>query len=301
MALTNKQDVWIAQSLAALRSKIVFGAPGITNRDYEGEIRKQGDTVRVVGMVDPTIFEVTPNADIPEPETLTDTEDQMVIDQNYGFNYQVDDLDKLQVVGGGNIMLKSAANAARKLAVKADESIAAKMVAEVEPTHKIGTTNAPIKIDAPQPGTALAADAVYAYNVLVRLGIKLDKADVPEENRWVVIPSFFRGALGLDPRFTSLAPDGSSTLRNGFVGNAAGFRVHTTNALPSLGSSKYQIVAGSPIATSYAEQLANVKFYEPERRIGAQAAKGHHVYGHKTFVPEALAVATVQDVSGLDS
>jgi hypothetical protein len=53
------------------------------------------------------------------------------------------------------------------------------------------------------------------------------------------------------------------------------------------------------MATSYAEQLVNVVL--PARAPLRDAAKGQHVYGHKTFYPEALAVATVTDVSGLDA
>lgn len=297
MALTNRPTVWAAQVLTALRAAIVFGAPQVTNRNYQGEINQAGDRVKVTGLVDPTIFDVTPNTDIPAPETLTDTEAELVIDNNKGFNFQVDDLDQLQHAVGG-IALQSAANAARRLAEVADGTIAAKMIAEVQAGNKIGSTATPIDVDAPEPGAALATGATSTYRILVRLGIKLDKENVPAAGRWVVLPAFMMGALSLDPRFTAATTAGQDVLRNGFQGRCAGFDVYTTSAVP-VAASKYSVIAGSPIATSYAEQLVQVKFYEPEARF-ATAAKGQHVYGHKTFYPEALAVATVQDVSGLD-
>lgn len=305
MALQNIPIIWSSQVLVALRAAIVFGAPQVTNRDYQGEIRQAGDRVRVTGLVDPTIFDVPRNADMPAPETLTDTEAELVIDQSKGFNFQVDDLDQLQNAVGGTLQLRSAANAARRLAETADGSIAQKMLTEADTDNAVGSDADPIEVDAPQPGIAPAAGAIDTYRLLVRLGIKLDKANVPAVGRWVVLPSFMMGALSLDQRFTGPTSAGGDVLANGFQGRAANFNVYTTTAVPFTpgvdpAPDTYKVIAGSPIATSYAEQLINVEFYRPERRF-ANASKGQHVYGHKTFYPQALAVATVADVSGLDA
>lgn len=299
MALTNVAKIWSAQTLVKLRAAIVFGAPAVTNRDYQGEITQAGDRVVVTGVVDPTIFDITKNTDIPAPETLTDEDLELVIDQNKGFNFQVDDLDKIQVQNGGTIQLKSAANAARRLAETADIFIATKMVAEADTGNAVGSDADPIEIETPTPGTALSAGALDVYALLVRLSVKLDKAKVPSEGRWVVLPAFMMGALSLDQRFTASVADQGRTLANGFQGRAAGFQVYSTGNVPE-DTGVYKVVAGHVMATSYAEQLVQVKFYEPERRF-ASAAKGQHVYGSKVFYPEALAVATVTDASGLDA
>lgn len=297
MALANRPVIWSAQTLTALRAATVYGNPGVVNRDFQGEITQAGDRVAVTGIVDPTIFDITPNSDIPAPETLTDSEAELVIDQNKGFNFQVDDLDQMQVRGGRGLILKSAQNAGQALSLAADQVIATKMVAAVPGGNTIGSSGTPLTVDAPLPGAAVTAGATYAYNVLARLAVKLEKANVPDQGRWVVVPPFFAAALALDPRFT--ASDSSGLRTSGFQGTAAGFRVYTTSAVP-VTSGKYKVLAGSPIATSYAEQLVQVKFYEPERRF-ANAAKGQHVYGAKVFYPNALAMAWVSDVSGLDA
>lgn len=52
-------------------------------------------------------------------------------------------------------------------------------------------------------------------------------------------------------------------------------------------------VAGSSIATSYAEQISHVEAYRPEKRF-ADALKGLHLYGAKVFRPTALVVASVK-------
>lgn len=297
MALRNIVTIWSSQLKVKLRAAIVFAGPQVTNRNYQGEITARGDTVKVTGIVDPTIFDVNRNSDIPAPETLTDEEAELVIDQDKGFNFQVDDLDQLQHAVGG-LVLQSAANAARKLAEAADSSIQAKMVAEAASDNNVGTTGSPISVEAPEAGVALTSGATTVYRLLLRLGVKLDKQGVPAEGRFVVLPPFMMAALAADPRFTAASVTGESVLRNGFQGSCAGFAVYKTSAVTPT-SGKYKVVAGHPMATSYAEQIVGVEFYRPEARF-AQAAKGRHVYGHKVFYPEALAIATVTDATGLD-
>ena len=52
-------------------------------------------------------------------------------------------------------------------------------------------------------------------------------------------------------------------------------------------------VAGSAIATSYAEQISKVEAFRPEKRF-ADALKGLHLYGGKVVRPEALVVSSVK-------
>lgn len=305
MALTNRPTIWSAQTLVALRRAIVFGSNVVTNRDFQGEIRQQGDRVRVTGVVDPTIFDVASNADIPAPETLTDEGAELVIDQSKGFNFQVDDLDQVQVAGGRGLVVQSAQNAARRLAEVADAYIAAQMVAGAHVDNRVGTDAAPVAVNQPSQGNAMPAGQEDIYRVLARLAVKLNKANVPEEGRWAILPPFAAGLVASDPRLIPL--DSGAAARNGRIGQLGGFTLLQSSAAPRTDGPDanadldlYKIVAGTRLATSYAEQLVETKFYEPERRF-ANAVKGRHVYGSKVFYPKALAVATVSDVSGIDA
>ena len=53
------------------------------------------------------------------------------------------------------------------------------------------------------------------------------------------------------------------------------------------------VIAGSSIATSYAEQINKVEAFRPEKRF-TDALKGLHLYGAKVFRPEALVVSSVK-------
>lgn len=74
MAITSFiPAIWSARLLAHLDNAHV--ATRFVNRDYEGEIKNAGDTVKInqVGAV--TIKDYTKNTDIDDPEALT-TSDQ---------------------------------------------------------------------------------------------------------------------------------------------------------------------------------------------------------------------------------
>lgn len=60
---------------------LVFAQNGIVNRDYEGEITGAGDTVRITGIGPITVGTYSKNTDIGDPETLTDAQATLIIDQ----------------------------------------------------------------------------------------------------------------------------------------------------------------------------------------------------------------------------
>ena len=93
MALEFIPTVWAARLLVALRKALVYGQAGVANRDYEGEIRKAGNTVKIASIGDVTVDNYTTNTDIADPEVLTDEEQTLLIDQAKYFNFYVDSVD----------------------------------------------------------------------------------------------------------------------------------------------------------------------------------------------------------------
>jgi phosphoglucomutase len=113
------------------------------------------------------------------------------------------------------------------------------------------------------------------------------------EGRWIVVPAWFTGLMAKDNRFVSGAtPMSESNIRNGIAGTVAGFTLIQSNNVPTVGGTKYKLVAGVPGGIAYVEQIRKTEAYRPERRF-ADAVKGLHLYGAKVVRPELLAVATV--------
>ncbi|SNR33057.1 P22 phage major capsid protein family protein [Blastococcus mobilis] len=275
--------VWAANLLSNLNKALVYAQPGMVNRDYEGQIRGSGDRVKINSIGRVTVFDYTKNVDMPAPEVLTDAQRELVIDQAKGFNFLVDDIDKAQV--SGTVMQEATREAAYALADLADRYVAGLYVSA---GTNIGSTAAPEVLDTPGE----------AYELLVELAVSLDEANIASQNRQVVVPPWFAGQITLDDRFVKAGTAASdAVLRNGVVGEAAGFTIVKSNNVPTTtdatAGTSFKIQASTPQARSYAEQISETEAYRPEKRF-ADALKGLHVYGGKVVRPEALAVAHVK-------
>lgn len=277
MALTFIPTVWAARLLTALDKTLVYGQSLVANRDYEGEIREAGNTVRIASVGDITVGDYIQNTDIGDPEILTDSELSLIIDQQKYFHFFVDGIDRAQQ--NVNVLDEAMRRAAWSLRDAADSYIAGLMSTAVTSGNTIGTTMSPV---VPTPDDA--------YEYLVDLAVKLDEANVPLEGRFVVVPAWFHGMLLKDERFIKAGTARSDArLRNGEVGEAAGFSILKSNNVPNVSGEKYKLIAGHSIATAYVEQVLDLQTYKPEKRFG-DAVKGLHVYGAKVVRPGALAM-----------
>jgi hypothetical protein len=276
MSLEFIPTVWAARLLVALEKALIYGQANVSNRDYEGEIRKAGNTVKIASIGDVSIGDYTTNEDIDDPEVLSDEEQTLLIDKAKYFNFYVDSVDRAQQ--NVNVLDEAMRRSAWSLRELADTFLAETMDAAVPNGNKIGTT-----------GTPKVPTKDDAYEYLVDLGVLLDEADVPIDGRFVVVPAWFHGLLLKDERFVKAGTRRSdAALANGEVGEAAGFAILKSNNVPNTTGAKYKIIAGHSIATAYVEQIVDVQTYKPEKRFG-DAVKGLHVYGAKVIRPTALA------------
>lgn len=284
MAVTNFiPQVWSARLLAHLDKAHVL--TNLVGRDYEGEIRQYGDTVKITQIGDITIKDYVTNTDIDDPQELTTEQQLLVIDQQKYYAFQIDDVDAAQA----RASLADAAmqRAAYGLADVADRWLAEIMAAGADEGNQLGSDAAPV---------ALTAETAYTY--LVRLKVILDKRNVPTSGRWVLVSPEYHGLLLQDDRFVGTGGTAAeAALGNGYIGSAAGFRVYLSNNLPgSLGAQK--VIASYNGATSYAEQILKTEAYRLEKRF-ADAVKGLHVYGGKVTRPNAIAVLTAAFDTGI--
>lgn len=273
-----KPEVWSAELLVALEKSLVYGATGVVNRNYEGDISQYGDTVHITTLADPTIGTYSAHNDITI-EDVDDSAQQLLIDQAKYFAFEVDDIERRQA--RGDVLGEQARKAAYKLRDVADTFVGATMAAGVDAGNIIAE--------------ASLASASDAYDTLVDLAIKLDEDNVPSEGRWAVVTPAFHGLLLKDSRFIAAGDAAGSVVRsNGMIGEAAGFMLRKSNNAPDgpgVGAGKL-ILAGYDGAVTYAEQIARVEGGRMERRF-ADFVKGLHLYGAKVVRPTGLAAADV--------
>ena len=273
MAITTFiPELWSARLLYALEKSHV--ATNLVNRNYEGVIANQGDTVHINSIGAVTVKDYTKNTNIADPEVLTTADQTLDIDQAKYFNFQVDDVDKAQI--SGEIIDTAMGRSAYALADVSDAFLLKTIANGVASANKIG---------AKATLTALTASNVYEN--IVKMRTLLDKANVPATGRTIVVPPEVYALLLLDDRFAKSGSDsGQNALLNGMVGRVAGFDVFMSNNCVSgtdggSGSTAYFVITAQVAsATTYAEQIIKTEGYRMESRF-ADGVKGLHVYGAK--------------------
>ena len=259
--------LWEARLLYHLDNVLV--ARNFFNQDYEGLIKDQGDTVRINQIGAPTLFDYVRNQDMPLPEDLETLPQELVIDQAKGFNFQIDDIDKVQAQG--ELMDAAMERAAYELSSEEDAYLFKMLYESAPAANRISQT----------PSTP-----EEMYDLLVALRTIMVRNNVPARGRAVALPPEAVGLILRDGRFVETGSERAERrLVHGLIGRAAGFDLYEVNNTPGGNT----IIAGHPMGATFASQIVQTQAYRPERRFG-DAMKGLSVYGAKITRPGTVAV-----------
>ncbi len=271
MSATNfVPELWSRLLLTAFRKNLVFA--NLVNRDYQGEIRDQGDTVHITT---PGAIQVRDYSGSVTYDAVTSTQQSLVIDQAKYFGFEVSDIDAAQA----NVSLESTyvVEAAQALADEVDQNLAALYTAA-------GLADIPI---------TLSSGDLYASLVLA--GRRLDEANVPRTGRWVVVsPAGYAALLTNDKFVVQATATGDQIVRTGLVGQVAGFTVYTSNNIVESSSNVRKYLYGSNRAITFAEQISKT---ETLRREGSfnNAIRGLLVFGRRVVRPTSLGTITATE------
>lgn len=266
--------IWSAQLQTSYKNKTIFGGPSVTNSDYEGDIANGGDTVRITSISRPTVATYTKDTTTITPETLTDAQRTLTIDQSKYFAFEVDDIDKRQSANGGALLTEAADEAAYALVDTTDSYVAALYTG-------VATANA--------IGTVSVTSAALAFTQIINLRKLLDTANAPSAGRYVVMPPWYEALLLADDRIIRVDASGSAgALREGMVGRMLGFDLFVSNNCINVTGDDWIVQAGHPSALTFANQINSVEAYRPENAF-SDALKGLHLYGAKLTRPTGIA------------
>lgn len=268
MALTNFiPQLWSGALLAHLDKAHVVA--NLVNRNYEGEIRQYGDTVKISQIGDITVNDYVENTDINDPEELSVTQKVLTIDKQKYFNFQIDDVDAAQ---NRTSLMDAAMQRAAYALADATEKIILTAI-DTDATNKL------------LPAAAL--DETNVYKEIVKMKVAMDKANVPSQGRWLVVSPDTHALLLQDQRFVATGGTmAEETLRNGFIGRILGFDVYLSNNISTLTNGNAAI-AGVNMAVTFAEQIVETEAYRMEKRF-ADSVKGLNIFGVKVIYPESL-------------
>lgn len=295
-------QIWSGELLVALKKAHVYVA--LCNRDYEGEIKAMGDTVKINGIGDMTISSYVKDTDINAPQALTDAQAMLVISQAKYFNFAVDDVDAAQQYP--KIMAEAMDRAGYLLADQEDIYVAGFYT---DAQGAVGSSSAWI---TPAVGSDTNTGTTM-YDYIVKLNTQLTQQNVPKAGRWAVIAPWMTEMLLQSQRFTSYnTADARQTILTGkldatggdisadyYIGRIVGMDVYESNNAPHLGGtvgasgSQDVVLSGHRMGITFAEGVNKMEAYRPPYRF-ADAVKGLLLYGTKVTRPYALAAGFFQ-------
>lgn len=278
-----KPEVIAADVQHQLEKSLVYGQPGVTNRNYEGDVQF-AKSVRIVGVGSVTVKDYTQNNDMADPDTVLDTSLEMTIDYDKYFNFKVSNKDqaqtKIDIMAENN---KEAAYAIRD----AIDSVIASLYTDASASNLIGTDAAPKTPNLSQ------GDASNIYNLIEDCGVALSESKVPLEGRWMIVPPRFAGLIRKDLKLTAAAPQiAQPGMLNGSITRLGGFSIMESHNVPNTAGAKYKIMFGTSKAMTFASQVNDVRIMDMEKQF-AKKVDGEYVFGCKVVRPECLGVMTV--------
>ena len=278
MAITNFiPTVWSENLYQELDKKYIGVAN--CNRDFEGEIREKGNTVRICGIGNVVVSEYTKNANMNSPSTLSDTARDLKIDQAKYFNFQIDDIDRAQA--SPKLMELAMKNAAGALANDADRYV----------YSLYGQAGSTIKCDD------VTVDNIVNLIIDARTKLFTNNVSDPEDIVIEVTPEI--AGLIMKAK-VSLSTDNTDVMEAGCIGAIGGCKIYVSNNVKKMeGDTGYEhkCLARTKRAIAFAEQLSEIDAYRPELRY-ADAVKGLHLYGAKVVYPNEMVLL---DLNMLDA
>lgn len=264
-------EVW-SQKLNTMLSKSCVMLQCV-NRNYEGEIKNQGDCVKIITPAPVSISTMDSSA-ITYSE-LAPTETDLIIDQKKFFAFKINDVAQAQA--NTSIMDAHLQNAKKAIEEVQDSYLLSQ--------HAYANTGNVVGSEA----TPIVLDKSTIYQNFVNLALKLKNADALSENQkpWVVINPTIEACLLQSPEFISAYNVADETLREGAIGRIAGMDVLVSTNLTAV-SSKYYILAGTNEAITFASQLSKIESLRDKDSF-SDLVRGLYLYGAKTVQPKSLA------------
>lgn len=312
-------EIWSAQLLRDLDSALVLSGPTVTNRNYEGEFRNDGDVVRIPHFVD-TVQDfgvkkaygsfASNEMDRAQLEYI-----KMTVANGSSFRFQVDKLHQWQTKAGIDLMSALVAQRARVSAQALDKLVAQTLTAAIEgkdlngsglsavPTTLAGFNALPALHGSVEQLALGSASDTRVYDLIVDMLTYLDGNNAPEGRHLFVAPSI-RAELLKTPNFIDASHwGGNPVMPSGVIGTILGVPVTVSNTLrnastssgkklvkaPHTGASALHMVMTATNAVSVVIPQADMGAYQPEDDF-TQVVKSRVIYDAKVIRPEQLVV-----------
>lgn len=284
--------IWSSKLIEKFYAATVLAA--ISNTDYEGEIKAQGDLVKIRTVPTLTINDYTAGQTLTN-QRPTSSVVELLVDKGKYWSAIADDV--IQTQSDIDLMNKWAGDASEQMKIAVDRDVLGTIIPSFSASNRGATAGAiSANINLGATGAPLALTKVNVIDTLVDLNEVLSQQNIPEAGRFFVIPFWVASLIKKsDLKDASLTGDGTSVMRNGRLGMIDGCTLYVSNNLAHVTdgtASAANIIAGHKNGLTFASQLVKTETLRAESTFG-DIMRGLQVYGYKVIDSTALASAYV--------
>lgn len=274
-------EIWAKQFDKELERQLVFYEN--CNHKYEGIAKQPGDTIKILGLSQPTLTSYTDGKlhAVPTPEEIQDLSQTMPIRQIEEFAFYIDDLEKRQAEGGSGL-LGEYMNQVKYLVANKQDSYIAGLVADTN-VKKAYSTAPTVVVGNAGAGEANILDAIDTAL------LKLLENDVQRSTEITLTapPAFI---MKLKAAYVDLDTNNSEMLRNGRVGRYAGITIKESNNCYKTGAANSKVThiqVKTNNAIAFVKPYLHLESYRPDSYF-QDAVKGYSLYDGKVVRPKEI-------------
>jgi hypothetical protein len=257
--------VWNEALLEELDPQLVFASALVCNRNYEGDIKGQGDTVVINGIVSPEVGPYNDTTGMTISQLKTVRQDLKITEADY-VAYFVGDIENVQAAGA--LQSPAMKRATMGLAKSVDTFVGGVIAAGATALPAVDVSKSTLK--APEKGEILLEAIFDAME-------QLDSADVSPVGRYAIVSPKVKRFLLRTPDVANAAAFGKTgATENGVIARLGGFTILTTTHMPA----GVDIIAGQRDFTTYANQFQGFR-EQPVEKFRRNQIDGLNVYGAK--------------------
>lgn len=278
-------EIWAGKFLEKFYDATVLAA--ISNTDYEGEIKSEGDTVYIRTKPTLTIRDYVRGQKLQteRPDSVAVT---LQINKGKYFSAEAEDIDRVQ--SDMELMNTWSEDASEQMKIVIDQDVLTNISTDIDAKNK-GATAGRISgnIDLGTASTPISVTKANVLDYIVDLGTVLDEQNIPETGRFIVIPAWMAGMIKKsDLKDASLTGDGTSVLRNGRLGMIDRFTLYSSNLLYRNAAGYTYVYAGHKLGLTFATQMTKMETLRSSDTFG-DIIRGLQIYGYKVTKGDALA------------
>lgn len=259
------------------------------NTEWEDEILNSGDIVRIRQYGSITTNSYTVDGTVTN-QTITESAQSLVIDQQQYFSFKIDDVDVKQT--DLDIFDGYEERAAISVRDTVETFLNTQITAGASAANTLGATTA---------GSVIGLNADNVYDVVVDLYERLETSKVfgtTSQMPWLNVSPKIKAVMKKSTLLTHPTDMGDKLLRNGSIGEFGGFdvKVNTVMSMTAAtgGNDDYfTMLGGVNMGYTFAMQLAKVEDIRLETTF-ADDMRGLFLYGGQSVIAAAIAKAYVK-------